>query len=551
MKFRNKLKAILDHISDDQQSLQRKKGEEEPYFESYLLLSRKTDEFLCSNGAIVDEQYSSDDNTLRVEVRVGDYGFDGMGSITTGVFPITDDYTATRNLLWSLTQPAYHHAQLNYLRKCRDAVDSEQPLRTRSFSSVNPVEFEDKMKKRNDSLVDRWQKVLTEGSARFNEHPEILSGRLKFTLEEMMKVYVNTEGASIVQQDVNYMLHMEASARAPEDGEHLVVTRRYLSKNRLQFPRKKELENVIDWMILHLKELRSAPVQSAGQYPVMFDPDNTEVLFHEIVGHRLEGERQERDWEGDTFEGSIGRKIAPDFVNLVDDPTRKLFRGVDGVERTMFGHYLYDDEGVPAKKVVLIKKGVLQNYLLSRKPIVGYDVPPNGHGRCDGTEDPIARMSNLMARSSRPLSQDKLEELLIEQCLRQDKDYGIIFKGSSGGHTDTSDDNFRLFPQQVYRLWARDAVDPQTGKRFTKGEQQLVRGVEVAGTPLMILNNMLGMGKDYRIWPGHCGAESGWVKVCGAAPSSVFSKIEVIPNSADRLIDNPHPKPSTYLAKKR
>jgi predicted Zn-dependent protease len=327
--------------------------------------------------------------------------------------------------------------------------------------------------------------------------------------------------------------------------------RRYLSKNRLQFPRKKELQSELEVLVDELKQLRTAPVQPAGEYPSIFDPDNTEVLFHEIVGHRLEGERQERDWEGDTFEERVGHKIAPDFVNLVDDPTRKLFRGVDGVERTMFGHYLFDDEGVPAKKVVLIRKGVLQNYLLSRKPVLGYDAPPNGHGRCDGEEDPIARMSNLLVRSTRPLSEKRIEELLIEQCLLQGKDYGLVFRGSKGGYTDTSDDNFTVFPQLVYRLWARDSTDPATGLRFRRGDRQLVRGVEIAGTPLMILNNMLGMGGDYKVWPGSCGAESGLVKVCGAAPSSVFSKIEVRPTSADKLIHNPHPKPSTYLPKKR
>ncbi|MBW2963971.1 TldD/PmbA family protein, partial [Candidatus Woesearchaeota archaeon] len=350
--------------------------------------------------------------------------------------------------------------------------------------------------------------------------------------------------------DIIYVLTIDATARAP-DGECIQLGSRYLSKNKLQLPSRKSLEAEMESIVGHLKEIRDAPVQQPGQYPAMFDPDNTEVLFHEIVGHRLEGERQERDWEGDTFEDKVGQRIAPDFVNLVDDPTIRTFKGVDRVERSMYGHYLFDDEGVPAKRVVLIKDGTLEGYLLSRKPILGYDAPPNGHGRCDGTEDPIARMSNLMAKSSRPLSQKRLESVLLKQCDEQGKDYGLLFRGSRGGHTDTSDDNFRIFPQMVYRVWARDAVDPDTGKRFSRGDVQLVRGVEVAGTPLMILNNMLGMGRDYRIWPGHCGAESGWVKVCGAAPSSVFSRVEVIPTSDERLIDNPHPKPSTYLLKRK
>ncbi|MBW2964247.1 hypothetical protein KY363_02200, partial [Candidatus Woesearchaeota archaeon] len=155
MKYRNKLRAMQDHLADERQKLASWMGEEEPYFVSCLLLSRKQDHFVCSSGAIVDEGYNSDESTLRLEVRVGNYDFDGKGSISTDQVPVTDDYVAMRNLLWSLTRPAYHFAQKDYLARCRDAVDSEKELRVKSFAKVDPVGFEDEPKKRNDRLVER------------------------------------------------------------------------------------------------------------------------------------------------------------------------------------------------------------------------------------------------------------------------------------------------------------------------------------------------------------------------------------------------------------
>ena len=85
------------------------------------------------------------------------------------------------------------------------------------------------------------------------------------------------------------------------------------------------------------------------------------VFFHEVLGHRLEGQRQKGDDEGQTFTKLLGKPILPSFISVADDPTLATFEGT-----SLSGHYLYDDEGQPARRVDLIKDGVLETFLMSR-----------------------------------------------------------------------------------------------------------------------------------------------------------------------------------------
>src|SRR6266576_1063176 len=56
------------------------------------------------------------------------------------------------------------------------------------------------------------------------------------------------------------------------------------------------------------------------------------------------------------------------------------------------GYYLYDDEGVKARRVDVVKNGVFESFLMSRSPIAGFD-HSNGHGRSQPGFRAIARQS--------------------------------------------------------------------------------------------------------------------------------------------------------------
>ena len=119
------------------------------------------------------------------------------------------------------------------------------------------------------------------------------------------------------------------------------------------------------------------------------------MLFHEAVGRRLEGERQNDDKDGRTFKGQVGKQILPGFLTIIDDPTRARFG-----DKSLNGLYKFDDQGVPAQRTTLVDRGVLKTFLMSRAPVAGFAYS-NGHGRSSPGRDPVARMANLIVQNVR------------------------------------------------------------------------------------------------------------------------------------------------------
>jgi predicted Zn-dependent protease len=245
-------------------------------------------------------------------------------------------------------------------------------------------------------------------------------------------------------------------------------------------------------------------------------------MFHEAVGHRLEGERQIDDTDGQTFKGRVGEKIIPPFLSINDDPTVKDFNGTD-----LLGYYPFDDQGVPGKNVLLVEDGILRNFLLSRTPVDGFN-KSNGHGRASYGRAPMARMSNLIIKSDKVYTREELKSLLLKEVKHQNKPFGLVIKRMMGGETNTSSYNFQAFkatPLVIYK------VNPDTGKETP------VRGVEIVGTPLVSINKIIATTKDYGVFNGFCGAESGYIPVSAVAPSVLVSEIEL------QRISDPKEKP--------
>jgi predicted Zn-dependent protease len=236
------------------------------------------------------------------------------------------------------------------------------------------------------------------------------------------------------------------------------------------------------------------------------------VFFHEVFGHRAEGHRQKDITEGQTFAKKVGEVILPDFLSIVDDATRKKLGGED-----LLGYYQFDDEGVPAQKVTLIDHGVLKTFEMSRSPLVG--IPhSNGHGRRQLGATPVSRQGNLIVESSKMVSNAQLRGKLIELVKQQGKSYGLLIDDIAGGFTFTGRGQpqaFQVQPLVVYKVFADSSPD------------ELVRGVDIVGTPLAALTKIVATGDTPEIFNGYCGAESGSVPVSAASPAILTSELEV------------------------
>ncbi len=495
-----------------------------PYFISYQLKDFDQTEINARYGALfVDQQWH--DRKLFVDARVGSYAYDssisdemdfsfsmkGNSYITRKNAPFDDHPMALRTALWLITDEKYKGALFNYLKKKGDDVYTvEDPKRPPSFSKeAAVVHLGDRVP--FEVSRDRWKKLTREISEVVSANKEIFDSEVRFTADKVVRYFVSTEGTRIVTEEAMFGFHVTGFTRA-DDGQLLENSRDYYAPTEAQLPDDVKIRAATATMIAELLALRAAPAIDPYTGPAILEPDAAGVLFHEAVGHRLEGERQDGDAEGKTFRGQVGKLVLPSFLSIFDDPTLRERKGIQ-----LNGYYLFDEEGVRARRVVLVEAGILRNYLLSRRPVDGF-AQSNGHGRSQGNRKPVARMANLIVESKKTVSDAELKKMLIAEAKRQGKPYGLVIRDITGGNTNTSTYGYQAFkgiPRMVYRVDVRD------------GKESLVRGVEIVGTPLSSINRVMATGPVQGVFNGFCGAESGMVPVSTVAPAALLQEIEL------------------------
>lgn len=519
--------ALLDAMAQEgNRSMERLRitGYEAPYFLAYQLKDLRQEELSGRFGAIFDDA-SRHDRKLLADVRVGSYQVDSSGrddlSMVIGSegqtyfaskdAPLEDDPQALRNALWLVTDEKYKEALSSYFRKKSKGVyRSDEAERAPSFTQEPPQHHVDPP---SPFVFDRprWRGDVQRLTALFREHPEVFDSSMKVTAEKQVRWFTSSEGTALVTEETLYAIHVQAVARAV-DGQLLENSRDFYARTEATLPGPERLEREVRSLIRELEALRSAPALDPYSGPAILAPEATGVLFHEAVGHRLEGERQDDDKEGQTYKGQVGKRILPSFLSVVDDPTLRA-QG----EVALNGFYAFDDQGVPAQRTTLVEDGVLRTFLLSRKPVKPF-TRSNGHGRGQGASAAVARMGNLVVSSRRRVPMTELKRLLIAEAKRQGKPYGLIIQDITGGNTNTLSYGYQAFkgtPRLAYR------VDVLTGK------QELVRGIELVGTPLTSINKLVATSDEARVFNGYCGAESGYVPVSTVAPAALISEIEL------------------------
>jgi predicted Zn-dependent protease len=329
--------------------------------------------------------------------------------------------------------------------------------------------------------------------------------------EKQIRWFTSSEGSRLVTESALYAVHVSATARAA-DGQLLENGRDWYGSSEAELPGPDVIRAEARRMAAELVALRDAPSLDPYDGPAILAPEAAGVLFHEAVGHRLEGDRQDDDREGRTFKGQVGKPVLPPFLTVVDDPTLRSAAGTP-----LNGWYRFDDQGVPAQRAVLVRDGTLEGFILSRKPVKPF-TRSNGHARSQGGPAPVARMANLVVTASRTVPMVELKRMLLAEARRQGKPYGLVVRDAAGGNTSTAGLGYQAFkgtPRLVYR------VDVETGR------EELVRGVEIVGTPLAAVNRIVAAGDEVRVFNGYCGAESGYVPVSTVAPAVLVAGIEM------------------------
>ena len=490
------------------------------YFISYTIADREYAEVSGSNGALL----SSTENHARwleVQTRVGSFKQDNTHKLgdrqpswtspgTTTI--LDDDLPVLSREIWRETDKQYRAASQALIK-----VKTNQQVQVQTaegaapdFSSEAPRTFTGP---HVEMRVDRtpWEARVRKYTAAFSQSPAVLNSIVTFSALAANQYEVTSEGTKLAFGQIHYRLELYVQSKAP-DGMDINRYNNFDWLTPKDAPDDKTVLEHVQTMIQETEALDKAPLVDPYAGPALLTGRAAAVFFHEVFGHRAEGFRQKDINEGQTFTSKIGTQILPDFLSIKDDPTESLFDG-----QMLLGNYLYDDEGVKAENVQLVDHGVLKTFLMSRSPLV--DIPhSNGHGRRQLGFVPVARQGNLIVSSTNTMTNEQLRAKLIELVKAQGKPFGLLIDDIAGGFTFTGRGQpqaFQVLPLVVYKVFPDGRPD------------QLVRGVDIVGTPLVSLTKIVATGNKPEIFNGYCGAESGSVPVSAVAPAILISEMEV------------------------
>jgi TldD protein len=512
---------LLDTMSQELNrnfTVLKQKADPAAYYISYEVTEQDYHGISGTLGTISSSD-GGKERALDVSVRVGTPQLDNYhnvrgdrGQFTSGAaLSVEDNANAVKRRLWQETDRAYRGAAERLIRiKTNTQVKVAAEDDSDDFSSEPPASFQGTLPKmRFDEAT--WTERIRKLSSHFQQYPEVLTSHVSVTAQTDTRYFVNTEGSRVAHGREFARVVITASARAT-DGTDLATSETFEALEASGLPKDDVLLAAIDGVSQDLTNLLHAPEAEPFVGPAIFSGRAAGVFFHEIFGHRVEGHRQKDESEGQTFTKSIGTKVLPDFLSVVFDPTRRKIDGID-----LNGWYDYDDEGVKARPVLAVDKGVLKTFLMSRSPIKGIE-HSNGHGRRQPGYEIVSRQSNLIVESSNSVPEARLRQMLLDEIKRQNKPYGLYFRDITGGFTTTSRAGlqaFKVIPVVVYRVYPDGRPD------------ELVRGADIVGTPLASFAKILATSDKPEVFNGYCGAESGSVPVSAVAPAILVSEIEI------------------------
>ncbi len=518
------LQTLKSELNYSMQQLQK-----QPDHKPYYMSMRVEDKYILSLNSAFGEKNGEQEIRSRLfapQIRIGSKELDnfkymnqgtqqykGMAVSQSTMLPLDDNaYDGIRAAIWDETNKRYKYACKIYDEtKTKMATSAENEDKAACFSDA-PVEkyYEEPIEVSKYTInKEAWLQKLNEVSAAFKSCPDLFGGEASLSYEATRVYFVNTDGTEVVQNRVCGRIMLSTQIIA-DDGMSLPLNKDYFAYNLDSLPSVEQMVADAKDMAKRMIALKNAPVADPYTGPAMLSGAASGVFFHEIFGHRLEGHRLKTG--GETFKKMVGKEVLPKEFQVSCDPTLRHYAGTD-----LNGYYKYDNEGVKARRVNNVVNGVLKTFLMSRVPLDGFP-ESNGHGRTSDDKDPVSRQSNLIIETIKPYTEAQMRQMLRAEAKKQGKEYGYYFKTVTSGYTYTGEggslNSFNVTPLEVYRIFADGRPD------------QLVRGVDLIGTPLSMFSHIAAAGKDVSVFTGVCGAESGWVPVTASSPTIYVTQIE-------------------------
>ena len=340
--------------------------------------------------------------------------------------------------------------------------------------------------------LDDMQRLTTEVSGRVaGVHASVSYNYISTMTQLSRELFASSEGALIDQSFALTQGMCYVVATGPHNSQEIYdvlghqrgweILDRGVSEPLIEFPPFPDFARA---MAGDAVELAAAPALVApdGEVPVVTDPHYNTLLSHEIVGHPVEldrGLKMETAYAGRSWllrgldDTQLGKRIASPLVSAFSDPS------LPG-----YGHYAYDHEGTPARRVVHIDRGVFTGFMNSRQTAAVLGGDPNGHWKAtDASLVPLVRMSSTVFAGGDADPADLIKDI----------DHGYFLVGHRTPSIAESRENFRITARKVYEI-----------ERGRIG--RLYRDGGIMADSRDFLMHVDGVGRDFRLYPiPNCG----------------------------------------------
>jgi len=524
-------------------------GSDPPYLIRYTLDDADTWVATASLGGLLGETRSRV-RVFRVGVRVGDYIFDNANYVysefpagvrfDTGTLPIVDDYRALRQEIWLSTDAAYKIAldAIGHKRSALQNVNLTEPLadytKTSGVHLILPpahIAFDQ----------TAWRDRTVSLSSIFENYPQVLGSNIESEFINSTSYTMTSEGTEMRRPDHLTFVRIRAWGQAA-DG--MVVRDGDVSEafEPSAMPSDLDARRTVSAVADTVTALTAAPRGEAYTGPMLFEPQAAAQLFAAVLVNNLKLTRkpvpqpgQPLPWSPSELDGRQGSRIFPEWMDVVDDPKQTEWHGT-----ALLGHYDIDDEGVPAQTILLIDKGVLKDFLLTRTPVKKGLEKSNGAARLPGPYGARgAGLGNLFVHATTTTALAEMKQKLIALCQERQKPYGILVRKIDFPTSANAEDLQQMLvamtrsgggtrpvpmPVQIYRVYPDGREELIRGVRFRGLSTRSFRDVLAASNESAVLNYLDNNAPFAMMGAGGYVSESTVV-----SPGVLFDELELEP----------------------
>lgn len=514
--------AMRDELARSMKQL-RMKDEPPPYYIEYELEDRMSTRVTARLGALIEDLWAPS-RSLRVEVRVGDYGFDnslfnapdrGTGVIQlqadgSTVAPLDNDYDAIRRQLWVATDAAYKRAVNVFARK-------KAAFQNRAMTDVMPDFSREKPEETvlqgvPATLVNRaWPERVRQLSALFNGASDIDTSDVSAADTRGTRYYMNSEGFRAVSPMEMSSVRVFADARA-EDGMTVRDAVTWTERRLEDMPPAAEMIAKTREFVTRVQETRRATFGEEYTGPVLVEGQAAaELIAQTLVPAMLarrppEGQNPGRGGGGGPqltpFLRRIGLRVLSEPFSASDTPSLKEFNG-----RPVPGAYAVDDVGVRPKDVSLVEKGRLITLLTGRTPLKGLP-QSNGHWRNGGVQAGVFQL-----QSNTPMPAAQLRRAYLDLLKTQDKPWGYIVRAVANPSDGLGGGGPQVGP-----------IILQAVKVNQAGREEMVRGIRFGTVAPAMFRDLMDGSSERLLYSYRVG---GVDAVSVIVPNLIFEELEI------------------------